>query len=259
MEQIAISGKEYSVNRLESKNKNAWGRLRGDTIVISIPSRWPKKEKDETFADLLKRAVRAIEKGKWSPQKTKKLEFSHGQRISALGKEFEISFISSKRFGSAFDGDILRIKVVENHPYKQKIASKLAQKKLAEALKPKVLERVHAINNAHFNAAISKVMLRDNSSRWGSCNRSGVISLNLRLLFMPQVILDYVIVHELAHTKYMSHGKRFWALVEKIIPDHREKRKWLKENGWKLNHAAHAAPASGGQQTLDPFICEEPY
>jgi predicted metal-dependent hydrolase len=67
---------------------------------------------------------------------------------------------------------------------------------------------------------------------------------------MPEDILDYVIVHELAHTKYRSHGPRFWALVEKVMPDHREKRRWLGKNGWSV--------LSGKQDTV-AFVPEEPY
>ena len=52
-----------------------------------------------------------------------------------------------------------------------------------------------------------------------------------KLVLMPPAILDYVVVHELAHRKEMNHSSRFWAEVEKILPDYRERRKWLKEHG----------------------------
>ncbi|MFH0884607.1 MAG: M48 family metallopeptidase, partial [Candidatus Micrarchaeota archaeon] len=128
--------------------------------------------------------------------------------------------------------------------------------RMVEALMPAVRGRVATLNEAHFKAQVKRVSIRDNSSRWGSCSRDGSISLNMRLLFMPEAILDYVIVHELAHTRYRGHGPRFWALVGSVMPDHIERRRWLKENGWAV--PATDIPHRKGQQTLTDFA-EEPY
>ena len=99
---------------------------------------------------------------------------------------------------------------------------------------PAVRARINHYNSLHFKADISRITLRDNTTTWGSCSRDGYINLNMRLLFMPEEILDYVIVHELAHTKYLSHGKRFWGLVEKTLPDYNKRRRWLRDNGWSV-------------------------
>jgi predicted metal-dependent hydrolase len=66
-------------------------------------------------------------------------------------------------------------------------------------------------------------------SQWGSCSSSGDITLNTALLQLPQRILDYVIVHELAHRRYSGHGIRFWNLVESAYPRAREVRKELRK------------------------------
>ena len=58
----------------------------------------------------------------------------------------------------------------------------------------------------------------------------GNLNFHWKLVLMPPAILDYVVVHELAHRKEMNHSSRFWAEVEKILPDYRERRKWLKEH-----------------------------
>ena len=73
-----------------------------------------------------------------------------------------------------------------------------------------------------------KLSIRNQKSRWGSCSRKGDISLNYRIIFLPERLADYIIVHELCHTREMNHSKRFWALVAMAIPDHRERRKEIR-------------------------------
>lgn len=247
---LEINGRMFSVSWELSRNRNAWARLKGETIVIRLPSRWPKSERKEIGEKLLKRVVRSIEKGKWKPEDNQKVEFSHGQKLMAFGRQFEIAFIPSDRFGSKrVKGKLVEVKVVEDHPEKTKMASNLAKKRIVEAVMPSLLEKVNVLNDEHFGADIGKLTVRDNKSRWGSCSPGGDISLNFRLLFLPEEILDYVIVHELAHTKYRSHGVRFWGLVEKAIPDHMERRKWLREKGWQF-----PSEKREGQQKIVDFL-----
>lgn len=66
-------------------------------------------------------------------------------------------------------------------------------------------------------------------SRWGSCSAKGNVRLNWRLVMAPPEVLDYVVVHELAHLKELNHSPRFWRAVEEALPQFRESRRWLKE------------------------------
>lgn len=74
-----------------------------------------------------------------------------------------------------------------------------------------------------------RITLREQKTRWGSCSSKGNLNFNWKLALMPDEILDYVVVHELAHRMEMNHSDKFWKIVENVLPDYRERRKWLKE------------------------------
>lgn len=79
-----------------------------------------------------------------------------------------------------------------------------------------------------------RITIRNQRTRWGSCSSKGNLNFNCLLMLCPPEIRDYVVVHELCHRREMNHSPRFWAEVEKILPDYKEKQKWLKENGGRL-------------------------
>ena len=79
-----------------------------------------------------------------------------------------------------------------------------------------------------------RISIRKQKTRWGSCSREGNLNFNCLLMMAPPEVLDYVVIHELSHRLEMNHSARFWAQVEKAMPDYRVPRKWLKEHGGRL-------------------------
>jgi predicted metal-dependent hydrolase len=80
-----------------------------------------------------------------------------------------------------------------------------------------------------------RIAVRDQTSRWGSCSTTGVLSFSWRLILAPPPILDYVAAHEVAHLAEMNHGRRFWALVRSVVPRLDEAREWLRVYGLDLH------------------------
>lgn len=78
---------------------------------------------------------------------------------------------------------------------------------------------------------VSRVSIRNQRWRWGSCSPSGHICLNWRLVTMPEWVRDYVLVHELMHLKRMDHSRTFWRLVAQACPDYEQARAWLRQEG----------------------------
>ena len=77
--------------------------------------------------------------------------------------------------------------------------------------------------------AYGRLSIRRAKTRWGSCSRKGNLNFNWKLLMVPEPVIDYVIIHELAHLKEMNHSKNFWKLVDKHCPQWRKHRRWLKD------------------------------
>jgi predicted metal-dependent hydrolase len=102
----------------------------------------------------------------------------------------------------------------------------------AEA-REQLVPRLRQLAAAH-GVEFSRVSIRGQRSRWGSCSRSGAIALNYRLIQMPAAVCDYVLVHELMHLKQQNHGPKFWALVERACPEYREAERWLRTSGRRL-------------------------
>ena len=79
-----------------------------------------------------------------------------------------------------------------------------------------------------------RITVREQKTRWGSSSQRGNLNFNWKLVLMPQDLLDYVVVHELAHRKEMNHSARFWAIVEQELPDYQKRRNELKKMGQLL-------------------------
>ena len=88
---------------------------------------------------------------------------------------------------------------------------------------------------AAINAKYSSVAIKDTASRWGSCSSAGALSFSWRLVLAPPFVLDYLAAHEVAHLKEMNHSLRFWRLCERLCPETREAKAWLKVNGAELH------------------------
>jgi hypothetical protein len=99
----------------------------------------------------------------------------------------------------------------------------------ARELPPRVLDLA-----ARHGLTVRRITVRNQKSRWGSCSRRGTISLNWRLIQTPAFVSDYICLHELMHLRQMNHSPGFWREVERVCPDYRKAKRWLKEHSGLL-------------------------
>src|SRR5581483_3133506 len=152
----------------------------------------------------------------------------------AIGKAHRLYFVPSlngQRVTTRMHGSELRITypatVTSANPSVQAAAKRVAQKALkleAEALLPKRLEQLAAKHGFTYRS----VAIKQLKSRWGSCNHKQDVTLNSFLMQLPWDLIDYVLVHELIHTKVLHHNTEFWQRFEAAMPDAKQRRKLLR-------------------------------
>ena len=115
-------------------------------------------------------------------------------------------------------------------------------RRLRDWLMQRAKEEISARVEAHcyrLGLKARRVVIRDQTSRWGSCSSARVLSFSWRLILAPPFVLDYVAAHEVAHLKHMNHGHRFWDVVRGTVPRMEEARRWLRRHGAELHRYSH--------------------
>lgn len=144
-------------------------------------------------------------------------------------------FVSEKRAWIEKHLEIMRARSEEREKRKEetpKFTAEEIEKLAAEALNV-IPERVKYFAPI-VGVDYGRITIRNQVSRWGSCSSKGNLNFNCLLMLAPPKAMDYVVVHELCHRKEMNHSPRFWSEVERVMPDFREGKNWLKTEGVKL-------------------------
>lgn len=204
--------------------------LSGGKVRVKAPYRMPEtairrflKEK----APWVKEQLEKIEKSRreWMEKR-----FQDGSVFYYLGEPLKLSIKKSE--GETVwqrDGQLLIDQTAATPQKRKEQLEKWYRIRAKENIESRV--KVFA---AKIGESPNKVTIKAQKTRWGSCSSLGNLNFNWRLIMMPQKIIDYVVVHELCHLKEMNHSLAFWNRVEEIMPDYRNRRKWLKNNAWKV-------------------------
>ena len=145
-----------------------------------------------------------------------------GYTFLLLGENYEIRLTDTR---------YIRLNVEESALY---LPEKNARKRLVLWLKEnakRIFTQASLETAKRMGVTVQSVEISSARTRWGSCSRDNRIRYSFRLLYTPKEMVEYVIVHELAHVKHKNHSPAFWREVEKYVPDYKARRKWLKEHG----------------------------
>jgi predicted metal-dependent hydrolase len=152
--------------------------------------------------------------------------------VDIFGKHYdkEIIFSAREKLGVHISGGKVVINPVSDT--KESVEKALTQffKSTAEKY---IVPRTHQLGKI-MGISFRDITLRAQKTRWGSCSSQGNLNFNWRLVHCPPHVIDYVIIHELAHRKQMNHSSKFWDIVAKFDPEYLKHRGWLKRNGMDL-------------------------
>lgn len=201
----------------------------GLTVVI------PRSYKSDQIPDLLKEKERWIS-GKLSkyghiqrPGSDKALR--SGDTVPYLGRDLEM--VTRRCYGNVESVNVERNKlVVRLRAGNNRLNLVLERWYRTQAVQ--LIEEKAKKLSTRMGLKYGRLSIRGQKTRWGSCSQKGNLSFNWKLIMVPGPVIDYVIIHELAHLKEMNHTERFWQLVEQYCPKWRDHRKWLKDHTTEL-------------------------
>ena len=218
----------------QTKNRHSRAVYKEDTIVIRLAKNLSEAQKSEHIESLLQRMTKHVLRSKdriavdpFRPllQGESSCEITFGS-----GEKRTIELQAGKRTSvrRTLNGWHIHVGPKMN----RKALHSLLWKTVAKDAEADVIAYVQKVNKETLNVRVKNICIRYYTSQWGSCSTTGTIALNTALLFLPEHLLHYVVVHELAHRKHQNHSHHYWKCVESVLPTYQEKRKALK--GFKL-------------------------
>lgn len=154
--------------------------------------------------------------------------FEAGATFPYLGESYEV--VVERRPSSAVREGEFRLS--EHHV--EQASVKRALETLYRRKARETFEKRANLHAEQMNVEYEQIEIRNQRTKWGSCSTSGTLGLNWRLMMAPSAIVDYVIIHELAHLREPNHTDAFWSLVGKHDPDYRDHAEWLENHGTRL-------------------------
>ena len=136
--------------------------------------------------------------------------------FAATNQQWHLEYLEGKRPRIAEIDGVLKVYSQDDSSAQQAL-----QKWLTRRADEELIPSLHNVSN-ELALPFKRAVIRAQKTRWGSCSSSGTISINRALLFMPPETVRYLFIHELCHTKEMNHSARYWALVERYMPDYQQ-------------------------------------
>lgn len=160
-------------------------------------------------------------------------EYISEEKTSYLGKELTLNVVTGKRAQVMLLDDQLVVQVkTSDADGVKRVVDKWYRDQAEKVFREYLDKGLDTMSDHDLRPPMLKI--RNMKNRWGSCTKSGIITLNLRLIYLPEVCIEYIIMHELCHLRYLNHSRFFYAFLHSCMPDWKE-RKILLE-GYRLMH-----------------------
>ena len=229
---------EYQVIR--TKRKKTIGIVIDPDKGVII--RAPKRISDGEIQKIVKKKsdwiFRKLDKIAQIKPVAKPKEYVSGEKLLYLGKKYKLLLCEDEKLKKVFirlEDNMIQVcfnpdKVDGNK--REAIRAELINWYYGQA-KWIIKERIE-IYQSKVGETPSKIKIKNQKKRWGSCSSKGNLNFNWKLIMAPLIIIDYIVVHELTHLVHPNHSKNFWNKLASIVPDYKEREEWLRVNVRRL-------------------------
>ena len=232
VDSILIGDHQYPVEIIIESRKNARVTLGKKAVLIRIPRYLSFLERKKHIDELKQWAFQRLQQQAQQGSLVK--EYVHEQLFHVQDKTYLLSIYrlgcSAPSVRLKETSLLFRIPHSYSDDQKNQAVGRLLSRILAKQSYQAIYQRLMELNALHFQESVAAVRLKNVSSLWGSCSSKRIINLSTRLLFVPKEVLDYVMIHELAHLKQHNHSYKFWALVSQAMPSYKEQIHWLRSH-----------------------------
>ncbi len=236
MEKIKINDKDIEYTVVRSSRKTIGLEVSpGKGLLIRAPKRVSRKRIKEVIREKAPWILKKLEEVKEIKPEPEPLEYVTGEKIPYLGNYYNILINEVQGFKQTevvFDFDNFLITI--NNDIKKEERRQI----IKNALEAWYRKQAGLVINERINIFKDKigrepvlVRIKKQKKRWGSCSSKGNLNFNWKLIMAPMSVLDYLVVHELAHLVHPNHSKDYWNLVELTMADYQDSKQWLKING----------------------------
>ncbi len=232
---LEVQGKQVPVKVYHEKRRNVRASFGKQYVILRMPNLLTASQQKEQLTWFANWVQDQFAKHKDLHVRFFGKNYQDGDVLKVGAREYilKFSFLDKKTHTANLKNGILHLKLSkhDSEAHLQKAIKHLLSRVVAQDFKPEIARRVNEFNNMHFRMPVKSLKFKYNQSNWGSCSNQGNLNLSTRLLFAPDDVVDYVIIHELAHLIELNHSDRFWKLVSDAMPNYKEKEEWLKVNG----------------------------
>jgi predicted metal-dependent hydrolase len=236
MPDFNYNDKSYKYEIIKKSNKNISIKISNDgEIIVVSPYRISELTINEIIAKKSVWIVKKLEEIKSRENRTKPLEFKNFEKILYKGNYYPINIVESMAYNCEVDFVNSGVEIKVNTLVQGRNRRKIIETALQNWYRDRCEEVIKA-RTAYYSKLLAlyptklTVKRKAQITLWGSCSSKGSINFNYRLILAPEKVIDYIVVHELCHLKYMNHSKEFYCMVKNIIPDYKNCISYLKTN-----------------------------
>ena len=232
---IEIKGKKVPVKIYNEMRNNVRASIGKRAVILRFPLLLSKSQREKQLTHFYSWVEQQFEKHANLSTRFFGKEYQDGDQLTVGERNYLLKIVTTenRNHNAKLKNGFIQINLAKGTSEfnLDKSTKSLLSRVVAQDFLPEIIRRVNELNQLYFKNDVKNIRLKYNQSNWGSCSIKGNVNLSTRLLFAPQDVIDYVIIHELAHFREMNHSASYWKIVAEAMPDYKEKEKWLKKNG----------------------------